>query len=110
MQEASFLVFPSLCYEGLPMAILEAFACGLPVIASRRGAMAEAIEDCRTGLLFRPGDAHDLAATIAWAATHPAELARMRREARAEFEGRYTAGLNYQALIELYERARSTRT
>ena len=110
MQEASFLVFPSLCYEGLPMAILEAFACGLPVIASRRGAMAEVIEDGRTGLLFRPSDAGDLAATVAWAATHPTELSRMRREARAEFESRYTAGLNYQALIEVYERARSSRS
>jgi len=36
------------------MAILEAFACGLPVIASRRGAMAEVVEDGRTGLLFAP--------------------------------------------------------
>jgi len=109
MQEASFLVFPSLCYEGLPMAILEAFACGLPVIASRRGAMAEVVEDGRTGLLFEPGDAGDLAARIAWVATHPTEMSRMRREARAEFETRYTAELNYQALIEIYERARSTR-
>jgi glycosyltransferase involved in cell wall biosynthesis len=109
MREASFLVFPSLCYEGLPMAILEAFACGLPVIASRLGAMAEVVEDGRTGLLFRPGDAGELASTIEWAVTHPAELGRMRREARAEFEGRYTAGLNHRALIEIYERARSTR-
>jgi glycosyltransferase involved in cell wall biosynthesis len=108
MRDASFLVFPSLCYEGLPMAILEAFACGLPVIASRRGAMAEIVEDGRTGLLFRPGDAGDLAATVAWAAAHPSELSRMRREARAEFESRYTAGLNYQALLEIYERARSS--
>ena len=91
------------------MTILEAFACGLPVIASRQGAMAEVVEDGRTGLLFRPGDAGDLAATIAWAAAHPAELSRMRREARAEFEGRYTAGQNYRALIEIYERARSAR-
>jgi len=109
MREASFLVFPSLCYEGLPMAILEAFACGLPVIASRLGAMAEVVEDGRTGLLFTPGDAGDLAARIAWAVTHPVEVGRMRSEARAEFEARYTAGKNYQALIEIYERARSTR-
>ncbi len=107
MQEASFLVFPSVCYEGLPMAILEAFACGLPVIASRLGAMAEVIEDGRTGLLFNPGDASDLAAKATWAASHPADLARMRREARAEFEARYTAGRNYQALLEIYELARS---
>lgn len=109
MQQASFLVFPSVCYEGLPMSILEAFACGLPVIASRLGAMAEVVEDGRTGLLFTPGDAGELAARIAWAASHPLEIGRMRREARAEFEARYTAERNYQALIEIYERARSTR-
>jgi len=109
MREASFLVFPSVCYEGLPMAILEAFACGLPVIASRLGAMAEVVEDGRTGLLFTPGDSADLAAKIEWAASHPAELGRMRREARVEFEARYTAGRNYQALIEIYERARAAR-
>jgi glycosyltransferase involved in cell wall biosynthesis len=109
MQEASFLVFPSLCYENLPMSILEAFACGLPVIASRLGAMAEVVEDGRTGLLFTPGDVGDLAAKAEWAATHPVELGRMRREARAEFEARYTADRNYEALIEVYERARAAR-
>ena len=109
MRGASFLVFPSLCYEGLPLAVLEAFACGLPVIASRLGAMAEVIEEGRTGLLFTPGDAGDLAAKVEWAAAHPDELGRMRREARAEFEARYTAERNYQALMEVYARARSRR-
>jgi glycosyltransferase involved in cell wall biosynthesis len=71
--------------------------------------MAEVVEDGRTGLLFTPGDAGELAARIAWAASHPLEIGRMRREARAEFEARYTAERNYQALIEIYERARSTR-
>jgi glycosyltransferase involved in cell wall biosynthesis len=71
--------------------------------------MAEVVEDGRTGLLFTPGDSADLAAKIEWAASHPAELGRMRREARVEFEARYTAGRNYQALIEIYERARAAR-
>lgn len=109
MRGASFLVFPSLCYEGLPLAVLEAFACGLPVIASRLGAMAEVVEEGRTGLLFTPGDAGDLAAKVEWVAAHPDELGRMRREARAEFEARYTAERNYQALMEVYARARSRR-
>ncbi len=109
MQDAAFLVFPSVCYENLPMSILEAFACGLPVIASRLGSMAEVVEEGRTGLLFTPGDAEDLAAKVEWAASHPTELARMRREARAEFEARYTASRNYQALIEIYEQALASR-
>jgi glycosyltransferase involved in cell wall biosynthesis len=109
MQEAAFLIFPSLCYEGLPMAVLEAFACGLPVIASRLGAMGEVIEDGRTGLLFTPGDAADLAAKIEWAVTHAGALGRMRREARAEYEAKYTASRNYEMLMEIYERARGSR-
>jgi glycosyltransferase involved in cell wall biosynthesis len=109
MQEAAFLVFPSVWYEGLPMTIVEAFACGLPVIASRLGAMEELIEDGRTGLLFTPGDASDLAAKVEWAMAHTAEMGRMRREARAEFEARYTAARNYQALMEIYDRARAAR-
>jgi glycosyltransferase involved in cell wall biosynthesis len=109
MRQAAFLVFPSLCYEGLPMVILEAFCCGLPVIASRLGAMAEIIEDGRTGLLFTPGDAADLAAKVEWLLAHPVALARMRREARAEFEAKYTAARNYEMLMEIYERARASR-
>ena len=91
------------------MVILEAFGCGLPVIASRLGAMAEIVEDGRTGLLFTPGDAGDLAAKVEWVLEHPARLGRMRREARAEFEAKYTAARNYEMLMEVYERARAGR-
>lgn len=43
MQSAAFLVVPSICYENFPRAIVEAFACGVPVIASAMGAMAEIV-------------------------------------------------------------------
>ena len=104
MGEASFLVFPSECYEGFPMTIAEAFACGLPVIASRLGAMAEIVEEGRTGLLFEPGDAEDLAAKMEWAWAHPRELAEMGREARREYEEKYTAERNYERLMAIYHR------
>ena len=55
MQSASFLVLPSLWYEGFPRTIVEAFASGTPVLASRLGAMSEVIQDGVTGLLFTPG-------------------------------------------------------
>lgn len=42
--------------EGLPVAILEAMACGLPVVATRHAAIPEAIEHERSGLLVAPGD------------------------------------------------------
>ena len=103
VKRAKFVVLPSECYENFPMSIVEAFACGTPVICSRLGGMAELVDDHRTGLLFTPGDADDLAEKVEWAATHPADLAEMGREARREFELKYTAEKNYSYLMEIYE-------
>jgi glycosyltransferase involved in cell wall biosynthesis len=105
MRQASFLVFPSEWYEGFPMTIAEAFACGLPVLASRLGAMAELVEDGRTGLLFEPGNPEDLAEKVAWAWAHSKEMAKMGREARREYETKYTAERNYEMLMAIYEKA-----
>ncbi len=105
MRGAAVLIFPSLWYECNPMTILEAFASGLPVIASDLGAMREMVDHGRTGLLFRPGDADDLARTVRWAVDHPAELAAMRIEARREYEAKYTPERNYSMLMEIYRAA-----
>jgi glycosyltransferase involved in cell wall biosynthesis len=105
MRAAKVLVVPSNCYESAPMVIVEAFATGLPVIASNHGAMAGMIRDLETGLLFRPGDPEDLAAKVRWAFDHPQELAAMRVAARREFEGKYTAERNYKMLMEIYDLA-----
>jgi len=104
MKGARCLVFPSEWYEGFPMTIAEGFACGLPVIASRLGAMAEIVEDERTGLLFEPGSAEDLAAKVDWAWTHPEEMAEMGWEARRQYAEKYTAERNYEMLMEIYAR------
>ena len=105
MVRAKFLVCSSEWYEQFPMTIVEAFASGLPVIASRLGAMAEIVEDGRTGLHFRPGDAQDLANKVAWAWAHPEEMAKMGKEARRKYEAKYTAEKNYEMLMEIYAQA-----
>ena len=84
------------------MVIAEAYAVGLPVIASDLGSMSSLIDHGRTGLRFRPGDPGDLAAQVSWASEHPTELARMRRGARTEFEAKYNADINYRLLMEIY--------
>ncbi|MEM3433157.1 MAG: glycosyltransferase family 4 protein [Candidatus Methanomethyliaceae archaeon] len=113
LKGARVLVFPSEWYESFPMTIAEAFACGVPVIATRLGAMAEIVEDGRTGLHFTPGDPEDLAAKVEWAWTHPKQMVEMGREARREYEAKYTAKKNYEMLMEIYrmaiERARGRR-
>ena len=105
MRDASFLIFPSEWYEVLPVTLLEAFATGLPVIASGLGAVAEIVEDGVTGRHFRPGDADDLAAAVEWAILHPAEVAAMGQAARTEFETKYTASRNYALLMDIYQAA-----
>jgi glycosyltransferase involved in cell wall biosynthesis len=103
LQGAKILILPSTCYENFPMTIAEAYACGTPVIASRLGAMQEIVQDGRTGLHFTPGDAGDLAKKVEWAWAHPEEMREMGRNARAEYEAKYTAERNYKMLLDIYQ-------
>lgn len=99
---AQALVMPSLWYENFPRTLVEAFACALPVIASRIGALAELVEDGVTGLLFEPGNAADLAAKMKWAAAHPDALMRMGQEARRRYLREFSPEVNYRRLTEIY--------
>lgn len=96
------LVVPSVWYEGFPMVVLEAFASGTPVIASRIGSLADIVQDGVTGLLVNPGDGAALAAAITWAVDHPGEARQMGIAARRRFDERYTAGRHLAALMALY--------
>jgi len=108
MGRAQYMVLPSICYENSPRTIVEAFSCGLPVIASRLGSLADLVRDGVTGLLFEPGDPADLAARIAWAEAHPEQMVRMGQAARAEYEAEYTPERNYEMLMDIYEDAIAT--
>jgi glycosyltransferase involved in cell wall biosynthesis len=105
MKTARFLVAPSIWYEGFPMVIAEALACGTPVICSRLGAMQEIIADGVTGLHFTPGDAQDLARKVAYAWNHANELATISHNARADYEAHYTAEKNYELQMNIYREA-----
>ena len=105
MKKARFLVFPSEWYECFPMTLVEAFACGVPVVASRLGAAQEIVEEGSTGLFFNPGDSNDLARKVEWAWTHPREMTEMGKAARKEYELKYTPEVNLRLLLQVYERA-----
>jgi glycosyltransferase involved in cell wall biosynthesis len=104
---ARFLVLPSECYETFPLVLVEAFACGVPVIASRLGGMAEILQDGHTGLHFAPGDPADLADKADWLWSRPDAARKMGRAARATYEAKYTANANYPILMRIYEAALS---
>lgn len=105
MASAKALILPSVWYENFPRTLVEAFASGLPVIASRIGALAELIEEGVAGLLFEPGNADDLAAKLQWAQQNPERMSQMGRNARKRYEAEYTADLNYDRLIAIYRDA-----
>ena len=75
MSGAMALVFPSVWYENFPMVIVEALACGLPVVASRLGALPELVDDGRNGALFAADDETDLGNTLAAMAAKPCDAA-----------------------------------
>ncbi|HEY7306625.1 MAG TPA: glycosyltransferase [Bryobacteraceae bacterium] len=102
LKQARFLVFPSEWYEGLPTTIIEALACGTPVIASALGSMNELIQDGANGRLFTPRDADDLARCAEAMMQGSNE---MRSRARACYERSYTAERNYELLMSIYQNA-----
>ena len=75
------------------------------MIASRLGALEELVTHGRTGLLFDPGSAEDLAQKIAWAEQNPEAVRVMGEAARREYEAKYTPDANYARLMEIYREA-----
>jgi len=102
---ARLLAVPSLWYEGLPMTLLEAYAAGTPVVASRIGALAEWVEDDATGILVEPGDASALAAAIRRAWDYPETTQAMGDAARVRAETLFSPGAAGMALEAIYGRA-----
>ena len=97
------LILPSTWYEAFRLIIAEAFAVGLPVIASNLGSMASIVDHQRTGLHFEAGNAKSLVEAVRWWGAHPAETALMRGQARLEYETKYTAERNYAQMMNIYE-------
>ena len=60
---ADVFVYPSY-HEGMPIAVLEAMACGLPIVATRVGGLVDLVEDGVNGVLVDPGRADQLAAVL----------------------------------------------
>jgi glycosyltransferase involved in cell wall biosynthesis len=102
MRQASFLILPSLWYEMFPITVIEAFACGLPVISSRLASIEEININYVTGLNFRVGDADDLAEKVRWAVSHPSKMQQYGRNGRKKYEERYSSEVNYRALMKIY--------
>jgi glycosyltransferase involved in cell wall biosynthesis len=105
MRRAVVLVIPSLWYEGFPMAIVEAFASGTPVIASRLGSLAEIIEDGVTGFHVSPGEVDNLGECIQRLISDADLARRLGHMARQAFIDRFTPRSNLRQLESIYQMA-----
>jgi glycosyltransferase involved in cell wall biosynthesis len=103
--EAVCVLVPSTWYETFGRTVMEAFARGTPVVASNLGALAELVEDGRTGLLVEPGNPDALASGVQRLFDNHPLLATMRQAARREFEQKYTGARNHELLLGIYRRA-----
>lgn len=99
---ADLFVLPSL-YEGLPLAVLEAMAAGVPVIASAIGGTDEVVRDGETGTLVPPADANALAAAITRTLADRGGAMRLAAGARAFVAREYSVESMVAAVSRLYD-------
>ena len=102
LRNLDVVVVPSLWYENSPNVILEAFAYGVPVIASNLGGMAELVKHEMNGLLFPMGDAPALAKTLMRLFCEPELASRLREGAMASRPPHLEEEM--QQLLAVYER------
>lgn len=102
---AMAVVLPSEWFENAPMSILEAYAMGKPVIASRIGGNPEMVRDGQTGFLYPMGDARQLAEKMNNMASVPGLSRLMGWRARLFLERRHSAEGHYEKLMEVLEGA-----
>lgn len=98
---ADLSVLPSLS-EGLPNAVIEAMAAGLPVVASRVGGIPELIHQGHTGLLVPPGDIAALAKSMIALLANPFLRRRIGESARRHIQSEFSFQKMYQETIAIY--------
>ena len=98
------LVHPQIATEAFPSVVLEAHACGRPVIASRLDGIPEAWAIGGLGHLVPTGDAAELAATMIGQADHPAPSEPERAAAHARVEAEASLPVQARRVADLYRR------
>lgn len=101
-QASDIFVFPSYA-EGMPNSLLEAMACGLPVIASRIGGVVDVVEDGKSGILFEPGNVHELASAMSKLLNDAELRQRLGDEARKRIVGNFSIDKIADEYLKLYK-------
>ncbi len=107
---ADVFVLPSLCEEPFGIPLVEAMACGLPVVATRSGGVPDIVEHGVSGLLVERGDVAKLVTAVATLLDAPDLRAAMGAAARARAERLFGWNRAAQRLLRVYDKVLSSRT
>jgi teichuronic acid biosynthesis glycosyltransferase TuaC len=102
LNAADIFVLPTYS-EGLPNALLEAIACGLPVVATRAGGIPEVVEDGKSGILINPRDCDSLSAAIKYLLDNEAAADTMGIAGKQYVETNFSWERNAQETIKIYK-------
>lgn len=107
LRRSRALIFPSLCLEGLPNTILEAYSAATPVIASDNENLAQIVSSGYNGVLFKMGDPQSLQEALK--GFEKADEASLSKNARTTYEAKYTHTQNLMELRRIYEKVISEK-
>jgi len=110
LSKAKLLILPSLCFEGFPMVVQEAFALEVPVAASNIGSLPFIVKEKMSGVLFAPGSPEGLQESVWRLMSDPGGMVALGKGARREFDEKYTAEKNHAMLMEIYRLAALRRS
>src|ERR1017187_5405638 len=102
LTQSKLLVMPTLWLETFGLVLIEAFACGVPVLASRIGSIGLVVREGVNGALFPPGDERALADAVRRLWVDRREHERLARGAAVAYKTQYSPEVNYQMLHEIY--------
>jgi glycosyltransferase involved in cell wall biosynthesis len=105
VSRAQFAVLPARWYENLPFSIMEAFAAGVPVVASDIGGIPEMVDDGVDGYLFSVGDVESCANSLRRMLRDRGQREKMGDRARDKAERFYNRELHYRRIMDIYREA-----
>jgi len=103
--DAGLVVLPTLWMENCPVSVLEAFAHGRAVVATRIGGVPELVDDGRTGALFERGDERKLGSRLRELLSDPDRIKEMGRNAETSWEASFTPEIHGRRLRAAYDEA-----
>ena len=104
IMNASIVIVPSIWYEPFGYTVVEAMACGTPVIGSNLGGITEIIDEDKNGMIFNAGNSDELADKINYLISSPTLIKEMGKSARFKIENSFSKGKHYNDILNVYKR------